>query len=392
MNVLHVIPAVAPRYGGPSVAVARMCAALQQTGVHVTLATSDADGRGRLAVELARETQYHGIPAIFFSRAASEAFKWTPALTRWLRENVGRFDIVHIHAVFSHACLAAGHAARRGARPYLVRPLGSLDPWSLRRHRFRKRLLLSSGARLLLRHAEALHYTSSEEQRQAEIGLRNLAPGVVIPLGVDDEFFEPSIGRTLTPSEPYVLSLSRLDPKKGVDLLIESFHGLGDAAGSWRLLIAGDGEPDYVAHLRGLAERGARRGSIEFKGWVDGTDRLRLVRGASLYVLPSEQENFGISVVESMACGVPVLVSPGVNLAADIHRSAAGWIVERNPAAWSDALKHAMDSSEERAGRGARARDFATRFRWNTVAARLATFYEDVLQTRAGRFAAGAIA
>src|SRR5205085_1067284 len=131
VKVLHVIPSVAPRYGGPSRAVVDMCRALRGGGVDTLIATTDADGEGRLAVELGRHTLFKDVPAIFFSRQWSEAYKYSRPLAHWLDAHVGDFDVVHIHAVFSHACLAAAKACRKRGVPYVVRPLGTLDPWSL---------------------------------------------------------------------------------------------------------------------------------------------------------------------------------------------------------------------------------------------------------------------
>src|SRR5215471_6750454 len=113
MRVLHVIPAIAPRYGGPSQAILGMCQGLRDRGLAVLIATTDADGRGRLPVPREVEVEYRGARAVFFPRQWSEAFKYSRPLARWLDANVGRFDVVHVHAVFSHACLAAGRAARR---------------------------------------------------------------------------------------------------------------------------------------------------------------------------------------------------------------------------------------------------------------------------------------
>src|SRR5258706_3915050 len=105
MRVLHVIPAVAPRYGGPSGAVISMCRAVGDAGVETLLASTDADGPRRLDVPLGIETAHEGVPAIFFRRQWSEAFKVSLPLAGWLRENTPRFDVVHIHAVFNHSCI-----------------------------------------------------------------------------------------------------------------------------------------------------------------------------------------------------------------------------------------------------------------------------------------------
>jgi glycosyltransferase involved in cell wall biosynthesis len=256
--------------------------------------------------------------------------------------------------VFSHSSLAAGRACRHARVPYLVRPLGTLDPWSLEQKRVRKQLLLRWGARQLLDGAAGMHYTTDEEQRLAEAAVGGLPEGSVVPIGIDDAFFATPTRERAMPR--YVLLLARLDAKKGVDLLIRAFHEATADAGyaSWKLIIAGDGDPGFVSGLKSLVAEGAARGRIIFTGWVANDAKLSLIEGASLFALPSHQENFGISVVESMACGVPVLVTPGVNLATAIVGAEAGWAVERSQPELVAALRQAMVDQSERLRLGTR--------------------------------------
>ena len=186
MKILHVIPAIAPRYGGPSQAIIEMCRALQDHGAEVLIATTDADGESRLRVETGTQTVYRGVPTIFFRRQFSEAFKYSRDLARWLNEHVSSFDVVHIHAIFSHSSIAAARACIQKGIPYIVRPLGSLDPWSLKQKRFAKNVLWRMGVKRMLSHASAVHYTASEEKRRAEQGL-GINSGMVVPLGVHQE-------------------------------------------------------------------------------------------------------------------------------------------------------------------------------------------------------------
>ena len=381
LRVLHVVPAVAPRYGGPSVATFGMCRALLASGADVVVATTDADGPDRLPVETGSIVKYDEVPIIFFPRTFSESFKWSGPLASWVHAHASGFDLVHVHAVFSHASFTTGRACRRADVPYLIRPLGNLDPWSLARHRLRKKLLFSLGGRELLRRAVAIHYTSDAERSLAERALPWLPQGVVVPLGVEDDLC--ASGSTTASNDPrYVLVLCRLDVKKGVDLLIEAFHDLhaSGAAGDWSLMIAGDGDPAYVAGLRRLADAGSARERITFRGWVSGPDRKALIAGAGVFALPSHQENFGLSVVEAMACGVPVIVTPGVNVSGEVARHEAGWVVPRERAAWTLALRVALADAAELARRGHQARSLAERFRWPSVGRQLVDVYATLLR------------
>lgn len=384
MKVLHVIPGIAPRYGGPSRAVLGMCRSLREVDIETLVATTDADGKARLGVERGRPTTYEGVPAIFFPRQASEGFKYSRPLAAWLEERVSDFDLVHVHAVFSHSSLAASRAARRSGIPYVVRPLGSLAPWSLQQKRLRKVVLWRLGVERILKSASAIHYTTPEEQRLAE-PLR-LAPGVIIPVGVDEAFFQLS-GPVSFPKlypclgeRPYVLTLSRLHPKKGLELLVRSFLEVsGEPRDEWRLVIAGTGEPGYVERLRALVRECRGGDRVLFPGWLDGEARVAAVREAALFALTSRQENFGISVAEAMASGVPVLVSDSVNLSEDIQRENAGWVVPLHPEAIRGALVRALADGAERRRRGAAGRRLAqSRFRWMRVAGELLGLYRSL--------------
>ena len=113
MKILHVIPTVAAGYGGPSQAIFEMCRALRGQGIDVLIATTDGDVKGRLEVRLEEELEHNGVRTIFFKRVWGSRFGYSPALKRWLDSNVDRFDAVHIHAVFSHPCLAAARSCQR---------------------------------------------------------------------------------------------------------------------------------------------------------------------------------------------------------------------------------------------------------------------------------------
>ena len=386
MKVLHVIPAVAPRYGGPSRALVEMAAALLAEGVAVLVATTDADGDGRLPAPIGEMTAYRGIPARFFRRQWSEAFKYSRPLARWLAGHVGDFDVVHVHAVFSHSSLAAAGACRRRGVPYVVRPLGSLAPWSLRQRRWLKRLLWHVGVKQMLRGAAAVHYTAEGERREAE-GRLGLDNGVVIPLGIDEGALDgggsigddaPSVG-----GAPYVLALSRLHPKKNLKSLVRAFLEATGENGlrPWRLVIAGDGAPAYVDELKRAAREEGGDGRVVFTGWLEGEAKAAALKEAALLAMPSHQENFGLSAVEAMACGVPVVVSDRVNLAPEIEAAGAGWVVSLSDGALRQALDAALRDPEERAGRGDAGRRLVTeRFTWPVVAGRLVDLYRSILR------------
>ncbi|HET7113861.1 MAG TPA: glycosyltransferase, partial [Pyrinomonadaceae bacterium] len=210
MRVLHVIPSVSERSGGPGMAIVPMCRALQAQGIEVVLVATD-DGMDSRVDESARAVDYEGVPAIFFPSQFGASFKYSRPLSVWLKANVQQFDLAHIHAVFNHACVAAATACRKTRVPYVVRPLGTLDAWSMKQKPLRKRLFWSISGKTMLSHAAAVHYTTEAEKSGTE-GLLGVNHGRVIPLGIDAIAASTNAARR----DPYVLVLSRLHPKKGL--------------------------------------------------------------------------------------------------------------------------------------------------------------------------------
>lgn len=375
--MLHVVPAVAPRYGGPSEAAVNLVRALEGAGLEPVLATTDADVRGRLPVPVGVEMNYRGVRTVFFPSYLGDSLKASPGMVRWFGRNVSEFDLVHVHSVFSHSCLAAGTAARRAAIPYIVRPLGQLDRWSLSQHRLRKRVFLALGGRRLLEGAAAIHWTD-ESERESASPLPFSRPGFVTQLGVDDELF--SLPVDAAARTRVVLFLSRLHPKKNVEGLVEAFLSTRDAAPGWKLVVAGDGEPDYVRSLRDFVHRSGGKERVELRGWLTGAEKARALREASLLALPSRQENFGIVVAEAMAAATAVLVSDRVALSREVARAGAGWTFSLTGDGLRAALLEAMRSPGELRRRGEAGRALAgSRYRWNAVARRLVGEYARIL-------------
>ena len=384
MRVLHVIPSVAERSGGPATAIVPMCRALQQQGVEVLLITTDA---GMDHVEPAL-TDYKGVPAKFFPSQLGESFKYSRPLTAWLNSHAREFDVAHIHAVFNHSSIAAAHVCRKAGVPYVVRPLGTLEPWSMTQKSIRKRVFWQVAGKAMLGRAAAVHYTTEAEKVSTERLLR-LNHGKVIGLGVEvnssanDKLAEhfPTLD-----NEPYVLVMSRLHPKKGLDVLLEAFLALveHEKFARWRLVIAGDGPLDHVLKLKAMVAANSHRDRVLFTGWLDGEQKSAVLSGASLLALPSRQENFGMCVMEALSRSVPVLVSPHVNLAEEIVLANAGWIATVDKEALAARLAEALDDEEERARRGRAGKQLSQKYSWESVAQSLVEVYTDVFAKKYG--------
>lgn len=384
MRVLHVIPSIAPCYGGPSRAVVEMSTALRRQGVDTLLATTDADGAARLDVSIGKIDSFKDLPTIFFPRQFSEALKYSGPLAKWLARHVSDFDAVHIHAVFSHACVEAAKACRQNRVPYVVRPLGTLDPWSLKQKRLKKMLFWHLGVKQMLSGASAIHYTTTAEMKAAEESL-GMTRGIVIPLGIENDLFDEVDGLSVDTNPefpvPYVLVLSRLHRKKGLETLVPAFLSLVKKRNfsNWQLVLAGAGESKYVSSLKKLVKSHGGNGNVVFAGWLEGTRRKNTLRQASLLALTSYQENFGLCAVEALACGVPVLLSPHVNLAHEVEEAGAGWVTRLETAALEQTLAQSLGDQKERVKRGIAGKRFVREhFGWDVVAKELLDLYGSI--------------
>jgi glycosyltransferase involved in cell wall biosynthesis len=373
VKVLHVIPSVSERSGGPATAIFPMCRALQSRGLEVMLVTTN-DG---METDASRVTEHHGVPTMFFPCQFGESFKYSRPLAAWLHSQIRGFDLLHIHAVFNHASIAAAHACRQSRIPYIVRPLGTLDPWSMKQKRLRKRLFWLVKGKEMLGGAAAIHYTAQAEKVATE-GLLGLNHGKVIPLGIEANGTSSNGGAQHFP-HPYLLVLSRLHPKKGLDVLIDAFAELARQSkfARWRLVVAGDGPADYVERLKRQAVLASDK--IVFPGWLDSERKEAALRGASLLALPSHQENFGVCVMEALARSVPVLVSPHVSLADEIELANAGWIARVEKDALKTRLAEALTDEEELSRRGRAGKTLSENYSWERVADSLVDLYKSTL-------------
>ena len=386
LKVLHIIPSVGPLRGGPSVAVRTIAKGLLKHGISVDVATTDDNGPGRLRIPLGRPIVEEGVTYWYFPRQTSfYTVSWP--LFQWLEAHVSNYDLVHIHALFSFAPTVGAFWAARRRVPYMVRPLGVLNTWGIRhRHPFLKRLSLRLVERPVLAHAAAAHFTSEQERCEAELvvpGTRSVViPNPVATVEVDQH---PLPGALLSRypkllGKRVVLFLSRLDPKKGIDLLIHGFAKFRATRPDVALAVAGNGDEVFVARLREQAQQLGVQTDVIWAGFLEGEEKRVLLAGSDVFVLPSYSENFGIAVVEAMASGLPVIVSDHVGIHHDVSRAGAGLVVRCDANEIQRALNQILDSEPLRESMSRNACRLATEFSPEAVTARLLSVYEGLLR------------
>lgn len=390
MRIMHVIPGLAARTGGPPFSVVAGALALQRLGNSVTIYTTDAATTARARDARGGITQDEMPPYAdeldirMFPVRAPYRLAYAPALRRALARAIASYEVVHIHSLFLYPQYAAYREAWRAGVPYVVSPHGALDPYLRQRGRLRKFVVDTLWQRRMLQRAAAIHVTSEEERRQiAEAGIRTRA--IVVPNAVNLEVFasppEPSLFRDRFlggSNAPLVLYHGRLSEKKGLDILIDAFALLRVELPDARLAIVG---PDDEALSRPLAEQARRLGvadAVVFTGMLRDARLASALAAADVWAMPSHGENFGIAVVEALAAGLPVVTSPYVNIAGEIANAGAGVIADLTAEAFAQAIAALLREPDQRAALHGRAREFAQWYDWRTMGERLYAFYESV--------------
>lgn len=395
MRVLHVIPSVSLVHGGPSRAIDLMERALAASDVTMEVATTDDDGPGRRllrsfgADHLRLESGAVSPVRRYFAKR-TEFYKVSPGLAWWLARHAQEYDVIHIHALFSFSSIAAAWAAWCAGVPYIVRPLGSLRRYGVEKRRpWLKQLSLKLVEGPILRHASIVHFTSEVEREEAEalgIPLRaNVIPLASVSVGVDDVTILSGRFPALC-KRRYLLFLSRLDPVKNLEGLLGAMAILAQQFPEIMLVVAGGGDPDYVASLKKNAEQLGIASQVVWAGFVDGELKAGLLAGAQVFVLPSYSENFGIAAAEALQAGLPCVLGKGVAIAGDVENAGAGIAVGTKAVSIAEGISPYLSSQEFRNRASKAAAAYATaEFSLETMGARLRELYLSVCLEKKGQ-------
>ncbi|MDM9379614.1 glycosyltransferase [Chlorogloeopsis sp. ULAP01] len=391
MKILHVIPSVASVRGGPSQAILQTVKALRSLGVDAEIITTNDNGDDVLDVPLSKLVEYKQVPIQFFPRFSPKInsireFAFSSQLTAWLWQNAHRYDLLHVHAIFSYASTAAMAIARLHNIPYIVRPLGQLCEWSLQQSARKKQIYLNLIERANLNHSRVLHLTSRQEQQEvSRLGLR--VPSFVLPHGlsippiIPDARYRLRQQLKVPPDEPVILFLSRLHPKKGLEYLIPALGKLKHHR--FTFVLAGNGSPEYTNELQSLVASIGICDRTHFAGFVEGESKNLLMQGSDLFALTSHSENFGLAVLEALAAGLPVIITPGVALASVVEQHKLGYVIPQNISAIANALDDCLNSPQLTKQMGDRARQIIhDKYTWNHIASNLIEIYTAIIEKK----------
>lgn len=375
MKLLHVISSMNPAGGGPIEGVKQLRRPLVANGVEVHVCCGDSPDAPHI-----RESEH----TEFALGPGRLTYGFNPRMLAWLREHCEEYDAIIVDGIWQFHSFAVWLATRGKRVPYFVFTHGMLDPWFKRRYplkHLKKSLYWPLADYWVLRHARAVLFTCEDERLLARESFRLYrCQERIVSYGTstppDDAERQRAAFLAAFPAasgKRNLLFLGRLHEKKGCDLLLQAFARVARQDPALQLVFAGPCHPVLRAKLVAIAEDVGIADRVIWTGMLSGDLKWGAFRAAEAFCLPSHQENFGVAVVEAMACGVPVLISDKVNIWREIVQDGAGLAGDDTVDDTTAVLCLWLGMApEERARMGvAAAASFLQRFQVDRVAARL---------------------
>jgi glycosyltransferase involved in cell wall biosynthesis len=367
MKHLHFTQSLEPLYGGglgsSMVALHRQ---MRADGLTSALCATYG-GRPQELVEGSRE----------FPRIKPDFIYYSPAMRRQAPQLVRDADVIHGHGLYVGTNYIFGRESRRQGKPLVYHVHGMFEPYILQRSKWKKHLVHWFFENKNFREVRLWRALTAKEADQIRAcGIKQ--PIVIAPNGLNPgDFSKPMAGgspivisadQTLRKTALRLLFLGRIHPKKGFDLLLAAWAKLSPLTRDWELVIAGPDEQGHRAQVQALAGSLGLQDRIIFTGSITGQAKKNLLYSSDLFVLPSYSEGFSMSLLEAMACGLPVIATRACNFP-DISRNHAGWECESVMDSLAETLKTALQASEaERRERGRNGRRLVeTSYAWPTI-------------------------
>jgi glycosyltransferase involved in cell wall biosynthesis len=398
MRILNVTQSYAPffEFGGPPEKVRALSEGLAQLGHDVTVLTADWGLKRRLAElpgeppaensPFGQKRQVQGVKAVYLANWFHyHAASWNPAIARYLRARLQNFDVVHIFGLYDLLGPRTATAAQNLKIPFVVEPIGMFVPIvrnvRLKRlyHYFYGRKMLASAARVIATSEQEVRELSGGGIQREKIVLRR--NGVMQPERIPERgLFRKT--KDIPADALVILFLGRLSEKKSPDLLLKAFSSLPAqiAARDVRLVLAGPDEHGMEAKLNEMAKVLHVAERVQFAGPVFGEAKWAAYRDADVFVLPSQNENFGNTAAESAAAGTPVIVTEQCGIASLLAEAAL--IIPHQEAALVQALKSLLQDEHLRGRLGRQGAEAASRIGWDEPVAEMELLYRTLAQKR----------
>lgn len=342
MKILFIIPSYKPAYvyGGTIVVAALLAEQLAQLGHEVTVYTSTANGKTELDVKPGSPIMVDGVKVIYFKRVTGDHTHASPAMMKHLSATIKQFDVVHIHSWWNLFVIGAAWVCKlKGVKP-VISPHGMFSDYIIETNNSGKKKWMHQllGKKLLKN--SLLHVSTEMEWGES----RKIIPGwegMIVPNLVALS----SLTYQRTKNEVFTIGfLSRVDPKKGLDVLIRALSGVNY---NYLLKVAGSGDDAYVQSIKKLAEECGITDKIEWVGWKNSEEKFQFFSELDLFALTSHSENFAVVVIEALSVGTPVLVSNNVGLFTYVKNNNYGWVTDMQIDNITNTLNSIINSSDK---------------------------------------------
>ena len=389
MRILHVIETLAPSYGGPVSIVRQLVRSEHRLGMQVEIATTNSNYPSGTYCHAGTRALDSGCDVLVHYLAVGlNPIRYSRTFARFIKASIKKYNIIYIHGLYRFPTTYAAFQARKQHIPYIIRPQGSLDPY-LYRQSSRSLLLKRLYERFFdwpnLRGASAIHYVSDmERERAASLGF--VTSTIVEPNGLDWELYStlPDRGAfraALGVGEvSLVLFLGRLNFKKGLDLLIPAFARVRNRHPDAHLAIVGPDNDGYGAKVRGWVTDHGLNERVHFVDQLHDADVIQAYVDADVFVLPSYTENFGMTVVEAMACKLPVVISDQVNIHNEVTESDGGLVTHCDVDEVAKGISGLLGDADKRRSMGESGRRYVEEhYSWTVIVGGLIQEYETIV-------------
>lgn len=297
---------------------------LANSGVTIEVFATTANGQNELPVNPGVAVDVDGVKVTYFKRITKDHTHFSPALLKRVWMEAPNFDAVHIHAWWNLVSLFSCMLALMRKVPVIVSPRGTLSAYSFNNKNIGVKQLIHNFLGKPMLNKCFIHVTS-EREKDAIVTLIQPKSITVLPNFVRLQPYKPS-AKVRDEVELKLIFFSRIEQKKGLDLLLAALAKINVP---YRLTIAGDGDKDYIEHLKTIAKENKVEDKVIWIGFQN-ENKFNLLQEHDLFVLPSYDENFGNAVIESLSVGTPVLISEQVGLSGYVVENELGWICKTN--------------------------------------------------------------
>jgi len=395
MKLLCVTPSYWPafRYGGPIASNHNLNRALVKKGIDVTVYTTNVGLDKKISLN--QEVNVNGVKVTyfnfikFFEFLGTTGWQFSLELTHALKRNLNSVDIVYLPAVWNYPTTVAVYYCRKYRKPYIVALKGVLYPYTKNKNAWKKWPYYKLFAEKNIKNATAIHYTSEDEAIRCHslfLGLKNQA--IIIPNGIELSEFNNLPARDnlrkrypILKDKKIILFLGRINWIKGLDILVKAYSRLVKERDDVHLLIVGSDEKGYGEKVRSWLKNEGVLERVTFAGMLSGREKLEAFAGSDVFVLPSYSENFGMAVVEAMACNLPVIISDKVGIYEEVEKAKAGFIIHTDENELYSAMVKILDNKQESLEMGRRGRKLVEEhFASEKVADKMIKVFEGIIK------------